>query len=156
MAGARSMKRPLILLVARYADRLMWIRFGSRVAGSGTTKGPRHIVSGPSGFGGAREDRTPDLYNAIVALSQLSYGPGNWVPRSPEAPAVGSGSALGDQGVLWRRPGRRRDDQRSVSYASTSSSSASIGARSSRSEEHTSELQSLLRNPYAVFCLKKK
>src|SRR3546814_8572833 len=26
----------------------------------------------------------------------------------------------------------------------------------SRSEEHTSELQSLMRNPYAVFCLKKK
>src|SRR3546814_7527951 len=26
----------------------------------------------------------------------------------------------------------------------------------SRSEEHTSELQSLLRIPYAVFCLKKK
>ena len=25
--------------------------------------------------GGAKEDRTPDLYNAIVALSQLSYGP---------------------------------------------------------------------------------
>src|SRR3546814_7916146 len=28
--------------------------------------------------------------------------------------------------------------------------------RSSRSEEHTSELQSLMRNSYAVFCLKKK
>src|SRR3546814_2879422 len=27
---------------------------------------------------------------------------------------------------------------------------------SGRSEEHTSELQSLIRNPYAVFCLKKK
>ena len=27
-------------------------------------------------FGGARRDRTADLYNAIVALSQLSYGPG--------------------------------------------------------------------------------
>src|SRR3546814_2233391 len=27
---------------------------------------------------------------------------------------------------------------------------------SSRSEEHTSELQSLTRNSYAVFCLKKK
>src|SRR3546814_8845515 len=25
-----------------------------------------------------------------------------------------------------------------------------------RSEEHTSELQSLIRNPYAVFCLKNK
>src|SRR3546814_3855249 len=29
-------------------------------------------------------------------------------------------------------------------------------ARLSRSEEHTSELQSLMRNSYAVFCLKKK
>ena len=27
--------------------------------------------------GGARRDRTADLYNAIVALSQLSYGPMN-------------------------------------------------------------------------------
>ncbi len=25
--------------------------------------------------GGAEGNRTPDLYNAIVALSQLSYGP---------------------------------------------------------------------------------
>src|SRR3546814_10510840 len=29
-------------------------------------------------------------------------------------------------------------------------------ARRIRSEEHTSELQSLMRNSYAVFCLKKK
>src|SRR3546814_9637577 len=28
--------------------------------------------------------------------------------------------------------------------------------RAERSEEHTSELQSLMRNSYAVFCLKKK
>src|SRR3546814_6112836 len=28
--------------------------------------------------------------------------------------------------------------------------------RTTRSEEHTSELQSLMRNSYAVFCLKKK
>src|SRR3546814_1355072 len=31
-----------------------------------------------------------------------------------------------------------------------------IGAVSNRSEEHTSELQSLMRISYAVFCLKKK
>src|SRR3546814_7564717 len=31
-----------------------------------------------------------------------------------------------------------------------------LWARSSRSEEHTSELQSQMRNSYAVFCLKKK
>src|SRR3546814_5887495 len=30
------------------------------------------------------------------------------------------------------------------------------GTQGSRSEEHTSELQSLMRNSYAVFCLKKK
>src|SRR3546814_2353925 len=29
-------------------------------------------------------------------------------------------------------------------------------AQDKRSEEHTSELQSLMRNSYAVFCLKKK
>src|SRR3546814_8932329 len=31
-----------------------------------------------------------------------------------------------------------------------------ISLRVDRSEEHTSELQSLMRNSYAVFCLKKK
>src|SRR3546814_3585934 len=30
------------------------------------------------------------------------------------------------------------------------------GGRGRRSEEHTSELQSLMRNSYAVFCLKKR
>src|SRR3546814_2853219 len=33
---------------------------------------------------------------------------------------------------------------------------ANITARQNRSEEHTSELQSLMRISYAVFCLKKK
>src|SRR3546814_3253342 len=31
-----------------------------------------------------------------------------------------------------------------------------VDAAQRRSEEHTSELQSLMRNSYAVFCLKKK
>src|SRR3546814_1540889 len=31
-----------------------------------------------------------------------------------------------------------------------------VGLGGSRSEEHTSELQSLMRTSYAVFCLKKK
>src|SRR3546814_10974719 len=37
-----------------------------------------------------------------------------------------------------------------------SSSNSLIGRIQSRSEEHTSELQSLMRISYAVFCLKKK
>src|SRR3546814_4306761 len=36
------------------------------------------------------------------------------------------------------------------------STSTSSRCGRSRSEEHTSELQSLMRNSYAVFCLKKK
>ena len=32
--------------------------------------------------GGARRDRTADLYNAIVALSQLSYGPISCAPAN--------------------------------------------------------------------------
>src|SRR3546814_2473637 len=32
----------------------------------------------------------------------------------------------------------------------------SLARAAGRSEEHTSELQSLMRNSYAVFCLKKK
>src|SRR3546814_8353719 len=38
----------------------------------------------------------------------------------------------------------------------TTSREKSTCPRSGRSEEHTSELQSLLRTEYAVFCLKKK
>src|SRR3546814_6836354 len=51
----------------------------------------------------------------------------------------------------------------SASFAVWNRSKKSVGlaiegeeARRSRSEEHTSELQSLMRNSYAVFCLKKK
>ncbi len=33
------------------------------------------IKNGTKWGGGARRDRTADLYNAIVALSQLSYDP---------------------------------------------------------------------------------
>src|SRR3546814_4831779 len=41
--------------------------------------------------------------------------------------------------------------------ASTQSSVTASGVTDDwRSEEHTSELQSLMRNSYAVFCLKKK
>src|SRR3546814_10448720 len=36
------------------------------------------------------------------------------------------------------------------------SDAAKLELSSQRSEEHTSELQSLMRNSYAVFCLKKK
>src|SRR3546814_8144784 len=42
------------------------------------------------------------------------------------------------------------------SYALFGSGEYRINDRLTRSEEHTSELQSLMRTSYAVFCLKKK
>src|SRR3546814_4545568 len=48
---------------------------------------------------------------------------------------------------------RRRDDQAAALYRRNSR----LRVRTAeRSEEHTSELQSLMRISYAVFCLKKK
>src|SRR3546814_6104805 len=43
-----------------------------------------------------------------------------------------------------------------VQRRSASGGTARIAAKGVRSEEHTSELQSLMRISYAVFCLKKK
>src|SRR3546814_3402490 len=43
-----------------------------------------------------------------------------------------------------------------VSFQYRPSRSRQGGTGAGRSEEHTSELQSLMRNSYAVFCLKKK
>src|SRR3546814_8645114 len=40
--------------------------------------------------------------------------------------------------------------------ASVEQADQRVGRAHDRSEEHTSELQSLMRNSYAVFCLKKK
>src|SRR3546814_10554133 len=47
------------------------------------------------------------------------------------------------------------DDEDLVSHAFMPKTKALIEEQG-RSEEHTSELQSLMRNSYAVFCLKKK
>src|SRR3546814_2391245 len=51
---------------------------------------------------------------------------------------------------LARRPDVMEAEQNLVS------ANARIGVAKARSEEHTSELQSLMRISYAVFCLKKK
>src|SRR3546814_16623257 len=52
---------------------------------------------------------------------------------------------VGHEYRLQRREGRRRAVNRPIH-----------AALEARSEEHTSELQSLMRISYAVFCLKKK
>src|SRR3546814_8953117 len=51
---------------------------------------------------------------------------------------------------------RRRLRQQSLVPAAGAAGRAQRAAVTARSEEHTSELQSLMRISYAVFCLKKK
>src|SRR3546814_2887348 len=52
---------------------------------------------------------------------------------------------------------RSRDQGRSPDkFASIESHGIALFPQDGRSEEHTSELQSLMRTSYAVFCLKKK
>src|SRR3546814_11379179 len=54
-------------------------------------------------------------------------------------------------------PHRRRRSEAAASNATiTATTKARIQPARQRSEEHTSELQSLMRNSYVVFCLKKK
>src|SRR3546814_8889836 len=58
------------------------------------------------------------------------------------------------------RPGKVIAPELQVIARSTSAVATSVAGRNeikaNRSEEHTSELQSLMRISYAVFCLKKK
>src|SRR3546814_1326750 len=82
--------------------------------------------------------------------------------RSPNAARPGrldlpshANIAAGDDGG---RPGRhtRREQAASGNPGACAGGKTDSRARKKRSEEHTSELQSLMRISYAVFCLKKK
>src|SRR3546814_5989137 len=72
----------------------------------------------------------------------------------PINPAAKMAEANGSRRREFRRDVR---GGRSVGGCKTSSSCpAWTRAATTRSEEHTSELQSLIRNSYAVFCFKKQ
>src|SRR3546814_2925532 len=75
--------------------------------------------------------------NDIPGANGLTWGEAFAAISSAPAKAVGLGGEIGSL-----QPGRRAD--------------VVIWNDDPRSEEHTSELQSLMRISYAVFCLKKK
>src|SRR3546814_5518278 len=84
-------------------------------------------VPGGQGYRCLRRSRKSEF-----TKSQGSFLPGSRSPQHYDAP---TGAAVA--GACW-------------------SVRRGAGPRGSRSEEHTSELQSLMRISYAVFCLKKK
>src|SRR3546814_8240271 len=73
-----------------------------------------------------------------------------------EEPAVGA--PLEELGVQPVSPSSSKDENAatSVKIPQAVAPSATVPDLEPRSEEHTSELQSLMRISYAVFCLKKK
>src|SRR3546814_9617201 len=76
--------------------------------------------------------------------------------------AVGSGRRRqpfafnGKQRLIFRILAAFDPDNRSARRHRKIDRSSAVGVVRFRSEEHTSELQSLMRISYAVFCLKKK
>src|SRR3546814_19661299 len=79
----------------------------------------------------------------------------------PEAAAPegrpGAVSTQGREGACTRRcRGSAKEISRARSSSGQDHRDCAAGQQASRSEEHTSELQSLMRISYAVFCLKKK
>src|SRR3546814_6853943 len=62
-------------------------------------------------------------------------------------------SAMRSAGAGWEERGQKPFPTR---FHASCETSRCAGVTANRSEEHTSELQSLMRISYAVFCLKKK
>src|SRR3546814_2601910 len=91
-------------------------------------------------MGHARRCRTRATL-AWRSAGTASVDPHAWLPRAaaPDARTAGIPRPPAAPARRWRRRGSRHGP-----------------AATDRSEEHTSELQSLMRISYAVFCLKKK
>src|SRR3546814_1799908 len=85
--------------------------------------------------------RAQALKNGQPIVLVVPFSPGGNLDTVARAVAPELGAALGMSVVIENKPG----------------AGGVIGASQvARSEEHTSELQSLMRISYAVFCLKKK
>src|SRR3546814_6147821 len=93
---------------------------------------------------------TTGIYTYSHTLSLHDARP---ISRHPRCARRALGAAL-PRPIPVRSP-RRRDSANPVA-ADPARPHPDHAAEKIRSEEHTSELQSLMRNSYAVFCLKNK
>src|SRR3546814_6549828 len=77
-------------------------------------------------------------------------------PRPPHSNIRSRTSSPGSQRATSAGAGSESDSTDSGAAITCPPQSSGCESGRSRSEEHTSELQSLMRISYAVFCLKKK
>src|SRR3546814_2298569 len=98
--------------------------------------------------------------DAVDALHMLGE---QLADRKAKAAAWGGGVVFGDLALAVHRIDAQPDVERPAPRAKLIEERAKardlsrrVEDQMVRSEEHTSELQSLMRNSYAVFCLQKK
>src|SRR3546814_6371582 len=91
-----------------------------------------------------RSTRTDTLFPYTTLFRSLIWRPSGWQDDG------GAGPVYRSQSGTAPRP------QLAVGILKAQSVNAGLQDGPARSEEHTSELQSLMRISYAVFCLKKK
>src|SRR3546814_7594913 len=100
-------------------------------------------------------DVAPTTLGSLMRRTSAERGMTSAVSRAPAV--VGNASSM-----IYHWPGcpgyAKTSARNRVEFGSrgTAESDGYRAARNCRSEEHTSELQSLMRTSYAVFCLKKK
>src|SRR3546814_3367136 len=101
-----------------------------------------------------RSTRTDTLFPYTTLFRSPGPAPPGFLPTAYQARRLGMMLSILD---LLQGPGApgvtSHDVARFIIYPRLS---VGRGAEWKRSEEHTSELQSLMRISYAVFCLKKK
>src|SRR3546814_6440043 len=95
--------------------------------------------------------RFPPVVAHAALVSALAEALSLWSPGMDMAQPYTLGAAAYANIAI----GRSRCPAASKALHGLSTWRASRSTAQSRSEEHTSELQSLMRNSYAVFCLKK-
>src|SRR3546814_9316477 len=105
------------------------------------------MFRGPPGF------KPTDTHCPYTKL--FGSGNGESAADSPASASTASTPTPATRSLMRRAgAGRARDSATKASARRRTTETTSIWAH--RSEEHTSELQSLMRISYAVFCLKKK
>src|SRR3546814_5204862 len=97
-----------------------------------------------------------------AADDRYSFGRPNWFEAvGREHRAAREAAVLFDQSSFAKFVLKGPDAEDALSWICANNVARPVGSLTytqmlNRSEEHTSELQSLMRNSYAVFCLKKK
>src|SRR3546814_7456374 len=113
-----------------------------------TTAAPTPAASSFAAVSSASGTSDPDAISTTLRGASAAFS--RYAPRADRFSAASVLSC----GRFWRESAS--SDGVFAPFSATSQHSAVSTASAGRSEEHTSELQSLMRISYAVFCLKKK